>query len=334
MYDDGTPYTGGPRRPFIVEQRLSEQYAAEHTRLFQLARRVGTPPTASHTSALKILGIELPERYVQRFDPHAVHIAVGTPQQRHVLSGAVVHLADETMLAEHSQSATAYFNVVSPELALAQMAAVLPMLELVVLGDCMMRRGAQQHTTKARLAEFLTHSSAFTGKRKLIRAVPLMRENTDSSYETRTRIALACRGLGSAEVNVGIASDRTTPWSVDMAYTELMTVLEYDGSFHMTDVRQAEQDKEKRNWLRAHHWEVMEITKARLVDAEARDLLAKDAAAFFAKALDHPVIALPCIPIEQLADTRRIYRAPGLEHPQLDRYFRNTSLYSLLHASQ
>lgn len=330
MYDadDATAYAHEPRRPFIAERQLSEQYAAEHARLTQLARRVGTPPTASHTSALRLLGIELPERYEKRFDPHAVHLAVGTSQQRHIISGAVVHLADELMLAEHTRSQTMYFNVVGPELALAQMAAVLSMLELVVLGDCMMRRGAQKHTTKARIAEFLAHSSAFVGKRKLVRALPLMRENTDSSYETRTRIALACRGLGSAEVNVDIASDRVTPWSVDMAYTELMTVLEYDGSFHMTDVRQAERDKEKRSWLRARHWEVMEVTKARLADSEARDRLADDVASFFAKALDHPVLALPCIPIERLADTRRRYRAPGLEHPQLDRYFRNTSLHS------
>lgn len=317
------PGPGRETSRFLVEKEASECYIAEYERLVLLAGRTSLPLVASHTSALRILGVELPRQYLGGFDANEIHLSVGTSDRRYKLKGAVVHKCSPEMLESCSRAASAAFEVVSPELALAQMATVIPLLDLVVLGDCMMRRGVQKQTTKDRIRAFLKAYPGFGGHKRLAKAVFLMREDTDSSFETRQRIALACRGLGSAQVNVEIASDRESPWVVDMAYPELMTIVEYDGRFHMTDANQGERDKEKRGWLRSRGWEVLEVTNARLSTSENRDLLALDVAKSFSKALDVPVRPLACKPIEYLTDRRRIYRAAGLESMQLTHYFVN-----------
>ncbi|MFC5222805.1 hypothetical protein [Bifidobacterium leontopitheci] len=307
---------------FIAERQLAEAQAQEYARFHDLSRRTGLPLVASHVSALKLLGIEVPERFRAGFDAAAMHVAVGSNAQRRALKGVRLHVVDEALLMEETSAAAADFGVVSPELALAQMASVLDLYELVILGDCMMRRGAQKHTTKEAVIAFVAYHGGFPGRAKLIAAIPLMREDTDSSYETKLRLLAACRGLGSGDVNREIVS-RGRSWHGDVVYEELRVILEYDGMFHMTDARQGEHDKEKRGGWRSDGWEVMEVTKGRLRTPESRDALADDIARLFSKALDTSVRALPCIPVEKLADCRRQYRAIGMENRQLDRYFRN-----------
>ncbi|MCH9276805.1 hypothetical protein JS533_011055 [Bifidobacterium amazonense] len=311
------------RDQFLTEQQLSRIHESELARFEELAERMPVPVVASHTSALKLLGVELPERYLGPFAPDSLHIVVGSPKALRKVDGVTMHVNNARLVEEHSAPCGGDFGMVTAELALMQMAETLDMLELVVLGDCMMRRGVQKQTTKRQLALTMNQAGTFRGKRKLMRAIPLMRENTDSSYETRTRLLLACRGLGSADVNAEVSSDRATPWHVDMAYPELMVAIEYDGLFHMTDVIQQEQDKQKRGHLRSRSWEMFEITKMRLATPEARDAVADDVAHAFGRALDMPIRPLPCIPIRQLADRRSRYRAAGLELPQLERFFIN-----------
>lgn len=320
---DMTTHRRDDTSPFLAERQLSHIHETELTRFEELAERMPIPITASHTSALKLLGVELPERYLGSFDPNSLHIVVRSPQDLRKVSGVTMHVNNAQLVEEHSSPCGSDFSVVTAELALMQMAETLDMVELVVLGDCMMRRGVQKQTTKRQLILMMEQVGAFRGKRKLLKAIPLMRENTDSSYEARTRLLLACRGLGSADVNVEIASDRGAPWLVDMAYPELMVAIEYDGRFHMTDVAQQEQDKEKRGYIRSRSWEVFEITKSQLSTAEARDAVADDVAHAFSKALDTRIYPLPCIPIERLADRRCRYRAVGMESEQLERFFIN-----------
>lgn len=306
---------------FIVERQLGTAQETEYARFEKLAHHTTLPVVASHTSALRLLGVELPERFLAPFDAKLLHISVGQKRQLRRLGGVAVHLNNPEMLDAHTVSYAEGFATVDAELALIQMSGVLDLFDLIVLGDCMMRRGVQRQLTICGLLMAVEQAGAFHGKRNLLRAIPLMRENTDSSYEVRTGLALACRGLGLPDVNAQITTGGETPWSVDMAYPELMTIVEYDGLFHMTDAVQGEHDRERRGHLRSRGWDVHEVTRTRIATPEACDALAVDVAKSFGKALDMPISPLPCIPIKRLADRRRIYRAPGLDLPQLERYF-------------
>ena len=118
--------------------------------------------------------------------------------------------------------------------------------ELVVLGDSMMRRDG--HMKKATLEEFriyvdsLSDLSNYSGSdrlravrgvSKMRRALRLMRENTDSSQETRSRIVLLRYGLPCPEVNYAIRlKGYSHVFFADMAYPDLKIIIEYDGRHH------------------------------------------------------------------------------------------------------
>ena len=65
------------------------------------------------------------------------------------------------------------------------------------------------------------------------RALRLMRENTDSSQETRSRIVLLRYGLPCPEVNYAIRlKGYSHVFFADMAYPDLKIIIEYDGRHH------------------------------------------------------------------------------------------------------
>lgn len=143
--------------------------------------------------------------------------------------------------------------------------------ELVVLGDSMMRRDG--HMKKATLEEFriyvdsLSDLSNYSGSdrlravrgvSKMRRALRLMRENTDSSQETRSRIVLLRYGLPCPEVNYAIRlKGYSHVFFADMAYPDLKIIIEYDGRHHASRWLA---DSKRREALEDEGWLYIQVT--------------------------------------------------------------------------
>ena len=127
-------------------------------------------------------------------------------------------------------------------------AAYLELEELVVLADSMMRRDRRLcRTTSDNLSLYLdeveaqvravkesgANSYLFRGYKKCRHALLLARAGTDSSMETRTRLALMKYGLDCPLVNYPIfVGNNTKPIYLDLAYPEFKICIEYEGSHH------------------------------------------------------------------------------------------------------
>ena len=99
------------------------------------------------------------------------------------------------------------------------------------------------------------------------RALRLMRENTDSSQETRSRIVLLRYGLPCPEVNYAIRlKGYSHVFFADMAYPDLKIIIEYDGRHHASRWLA---DSKRREALEDEGWLYIQVTAENLRDEDS-----------------------------------------------------------------
>ncbi len=180
-------------------------------------RRSGWRPPYALTTALELLSIEAP-RILSKHRGLATATIVAVPHanaKRHVVGIKVVvwPFPLDTVMVDGQ------FTCTSPACTWAMFAAYLELEELVVLADSMMRRDRRLcRTTSDNLSLYLdeveaqvravkesgANSYLFRGYKKCRHALLLARAGTDSSMETRTRLALMKYGLDCPLVNYPI----------------------------------------------------------------------------------------------------------------------------------
>ncbi|WP_157973996.1 hypothetical protein [Desertihabitans aurantiacus] len=110
------------------------------------------------------------------------------------------------------------------------LAASLSLVELVVLGDSLVRKG---HTSPDALIEAAT-SYTGRGARRAREAAQLVRSGVDSPRETQTRLLLVFAGLPEPAVDVRIRDeDGEVVRRLDLAYEHALLAIEYDGRQHI-----------------------------------------------------------------------------------------------------
>jgi hypothetical protein len=147
-------------------------------------------------------------------------------------------------------------RISSPAQTFIDLATELSLVELVVLGDSLVRRG---RTTPRQLIEA---AIAFKGKgcRAARRAARLVRAGVDSPMETRLRLLMVFAGLPEPVVNHmvydanGVLSKR-----FDLSYPELRLIIEYDGRHHAESQQQWDRDIERREELDSEEWRLIVI---------------------------------------------------------------------------
>ena len=149
---------------------------------------------------------------------------------------------------------------VPPIVAWEQMAQYLSLTELVVLGDSMMRRDPKlKMTSLDAIANGLRTTPGFKGVKKCRQALQIMRENTDSSQETRMRLLLDNAGLHDAEINYRVYDEATgRTYYLDLAFIRLRIAFEYQGSYHEGKA-QHKQDGFKREFFHRIGWTVFDV---------------------------------------------------------------------------
>jgi len=155
-------------------------------------------------------------------------------------------------------------RISSPEQAFIELAGELSLVDLVVLGDSLVRKG---RTTPGKLVAAV---AGWTGKgcRAASRAAALVRVGADSPMETRLRLLMVFAGLPEPVVNYIVydESGRVTK-RFDLSYPELKLLIEYDGRQHAEDPRQYDRDITRREELDTEGWRLI-IIQAKGIYAE------------------------------------------------------------------
>lgn len=149
--------------------------------------------------------------------------------------------------------------VTTPERTFLDLAAVLDLVDLVVLGDSLVRCGV---TTPRKL---VAAAREFRGARTALarRAAGLVREGVDSAMETRVRLMIVLAGLPEPVVN-HILRDEQGAWvhRLDLSYPELRIAIEYDGRQHAESSEQWVRDVGRREDFDNLGWRMLVLLSA------------------------------------------------------------------------
>lgn len=212
------------------------------------AALLGHPPDAfvTHTTAARLYGMPVP------LDTTA-HVGVSHGDRRRRRTNVRSHVvaADTEVVVWRGVRASA------PAYVFIQLAELLPLVELVVQGDYLVRQGC---FTPDQLVAICASSTEDYASRALL-AARLVRHGVDSPMETRLRLLLVLAGLPEPTVNHVLrdASGRVRR-RFDLCYPGLRLIVEYDGRQHAEDPAQYDHDRDRREELDELGWRVIVVT--------------------------------------------------------------------------
>ncbi len=244
-------------------------YLARETPLSLPVRARGlmlvAPPSAvvSHQSAAVLWGGTVPES-------SRVHVTVPRRETLRV-EGVRTHQSDR------DRACTTAFGVrvTTPEQTFVDLASTLDLVQLVVLGDRLVRR---ERTTPDRLVRA---TDAWIGPHRGLacRAAALVRSGVDSPPESRLRMLVVLAGLPEPTVNHILRDPHTGAWQrrFELAYEELRLAVEYEGRHHLDDEIWAG-DIDRREELDRRTWRVVQVINKGLYETPLRTLQRLDQA--------------------------------------------------------
>jgi hypothetical protein len=218
------------------------------------------PSTAviSHHTAAALWGGAVPPS-------SAVHVTI-TRTQSFQTSGVRTHESDRARDITIRRG----IRMTTPEQTFIDLAANLDLVELVVLGDRLVRR---QVTTPQRLVR---SADDWRGhhRERACRAARLVRAGVDSPPESRLRMLVVLAGLPEPTVNHIVRDPDTGAWlrRFELAYRDLHIAIEYEGRQHRDDDEIWAADIERREELDRETWRVVQVISAGLFQTPLRTL--------------------------------------------------------------
>ncbi|MEO7132164.1 MAG: DUF559 domain-containing protein [Dermatophilaceae bacterium] len=220
-----------------------DREAALSARLLALGALVLAPPgaAASHHTAARIWGGVVP-------DAPDTHIVSPGPRTR------VDGIASHRINARHQVVVFRGVRLTVPTQTFLDLATVLDLVELVVLGDSLVAAG------RLTTAELIRASQKYDGSgcRRARRAAGLVRPGVDSPMESRLRMLLVLAGLPEPVVNYCI-EDRfgEVLYRFDLSYPAFRLIIEYDGRQHAESDVQWAKDIGRREWIDSNDWRIV-----------------------------------------------------------------------------
>ncbi|MFC6714892.1 endonuclease domain-containing protein [Branchiibius cervicis] len=159
-------------------------------------------------------------------------------------------------------------RITSPAQTFCELATVLDLVDLVVLGDSLVR------AAKCRPEDLVQRAAQWRGARCRLarRAAALVRRGVRSPRETRLRMLIVLAGLPEPLISVEFRdADGRTRYELDLAYRAKIGV-EYDGEDYHSTPQARERDAKRRRWFTDQGWTVLTYTKSDLWE-EPRALL-------------------------------------------------------------
>ncbi len=205
------------------------------------------PPDAflSHTTAAALWGLPVPP------DPQ-VHVTVDHPRKRRYRPG----------IRNHVRSGPARVRVLRgvrvshPLQMFVELASMLSLLDLVVVGDALVRLF---DVPAERLVEHCRSSSDHHAGTAPV-AARYVRNEVDSPMESRLRMLIVLAGLPEPVINFKIRDeDGRVVRRLDLSYPALRLVVEYDGR-HIEREANWESDLDRREELDEGEWRILVVT--------------------------------------------------------------------------
>ncbi|WP_162599967.1 DUF559 domain-containing protein [Nocardioides solisilvae] len=202
----------------------------------------------SHASAARIHGLAVP-------DDAEEHVTVRQRGHRRRTAGVRCHLSS----AEVETVTVGGLLVSTPAQAFVELASSLGLVDLVVVGDQMARRGLLcPDGLRAACAR-----STLRGAVSARRAAAFVRDRVDSPMESRLRMLLVLAGLPEPEVNVVVRDVDGTPLRrYDLSFPAARVAVEYDGRHHVERIEQWERDLDRREALEDDGWRLLVVTSS------------------------------------------------------------------------
>lgn len=215
----------------------------------------------SHLTAARLWPLPLPGWSVAQ---GPAHVAVMEPAMSPRLPDVIGHRLSHHLIVTVHRSG---FRLVDPATLFCQLAAVLPLPDLVAVGDALIL--APRYPERADERPFLSLSDLVErverghgrGAVKARRAIRLVRQGAESRPETLVRLAITDAGLPEPELNVEVfTAGGTFIGRADMLYRRYWVVVEYDGEQHRTDTWQYDTDIGRLDRFAAGGWRVVRLT--------------------------------------------------------------------------
>jgi len=209
----------------------------------QAALLLAPEAAVSHHSAARLWGAVVP-------DDGLVHLAC--PGRRPQVEGIAAHRIGTGKRTTRWGG----LRLTTPAQTFLDLAAQLALVDLVALGDSLVRR---RRVTPDLLVEAASkHRGA--GGRLARRAAGLVRAEVDSAMETRLRMLVVLAGLPEPVVNHKILwPDGTIRFRFDLSFPDAGLVIEYDGWQHVDSQNQWVSDIARREWMDGNDWRIVVV---------------------------------------------------------------------------
>ncbi len=212
----------------------------------------------SHQTAAVLWGGSIPPS-------SAVHLTIS---RSHTFQAAGIrtHESDRARMTTFRRG----LRVTTPEQTFVDLAGSLDLVEMVVLGDRLVRR---EVTTPQRLVR---SADDWRGHHRELacRAARLVRTGVDSPPESRLRMLVVLAGLPEPTVNHIVRDPDTGEWlrRFELAYRDLLIAIEYEGRQHRDDDEIWAADIERREELDRETWRVVQVISKGLFETPLRTL--------------------------------------------------------------
>jgi very-short-patch-repair endonuclease len=207
------------------------------------------PPSAvaTHFSSARLRGAPVPVHPLE-------HVTVPRAEDRRQRHGVRCHVL---ALAEADIAVVSGLRISAPHRMFVELASALPLVDLVVVGDWLVRKGL---ITIDSLRQYCISTPAQHADAAR-RAAAYVRDRVDSPMETRLRMLIVLAGLPEPVVNLSIRDDHeSVALRLDLSYPEVKVAVEYDGRQHVELTQQWERDLERRDELDRGRWRLVIVT--------------------------------------------------------------------------
>ena len=178
----------------------------------------GDAAWASHASAARVYDLPIPTIALE-------HVSVPRAGQRRRHQGVKVHVG----LGTRSRVVRGV-RVSEPLMLFVEMAGLLSLVDLVVLGDAMVRRGLVTPEALVNHCATVAHPAAAAVRQ----AAAYVRRDVDSPMETRLRMLLVLAGLPEPRVNLKVRDeDGEVLRKYDLSYPVVRVAVAYNGKVHV-----------------------------------------------------------------------------------------------------
>lgn len=137
-----------------------------------------------------------------------------------------------------------------------ELADLLGLVDLVVVGDWMLRR---RGVSVEQLRAAVEAASGATARRARA-ALGYVRPEVDSPMETRLRMLLVLAGIPEPEINLEIRNvDGEVIRRYDLCWPGVKVIVEYDGRQHVEREEDWEDDLDRREEIDDDHWRILVV---------------------------------------------------------------------------